>query len=59
MKDEERAKFEAWVSEAPFGYDIERWVKDERKHAWPGQYKDIAVELAWEAWCEAKGIDLE
>jgi hypothetical protein len=26
---------------------------DETKYAWPGQYKDIAVQLAWEAWSEA------
>ena len=26
---------------------------DENKHAWAGHYKEIAVQLAWEAWCEA------
>lgn len=26
---------------------------DEARYAWPGQYVDIEVQLAWEAWQEA------
>ena len=45
-----RQSFEAWITAAPYERDIERWPMDETKYAWPGQYKDIAVQLAWEAW---------
>lgn len=30
---------------------------NETKFAWPGQYRVYEVQLAWEAWCEAAGID--
>lgn len=49
----DRKLFEQWISSSPYERDVDRWPNDETKHAWPGQYKDIAVELAWEAWCHA------
>jgi hypothetical protein len=49
-----RSSFERWISEPPYERDIHRWPQDETKHAWPGQYKDIAVQLAWEAWQQAQ-----
>ena len=48
-----RRSFEDWIGGPPYERDLYRWPMDETKHAWPGQYKDIAVQLAWEAWCEA------
>ena len=48
-----RRSFEEWIGGPPYERDLYRWPMDETKHAWPGQYKDIAVQLAWEAWCEA------
>lgn len=48
-----RRSFEDWITAPPYEYDTYRWPMDETKYAWPGQYKDIAVQLAWEAWCEA------
>ena len=48
-----RRSFEDWIGGPPYERDLCRWPMDETKHAWPGQYKDIAVQLAWEAWCEA------
>lgn len=52
-----RLKFEKWISAPPYERDIYRWPQDETKHAWPGQYKDIAVQLAWDAWNEAHNED--
>lgn len=48
-----RRSFEDWIGGPPYERDLYRWPMDETKYAWPGQYKDIAVQLAWEAWCEA------
>jgi len=47
-----RKLFETWISSPPYERDVARWPKNHH-HAWPGQYKDLAVELAWEAWQEA------
>lgn len=48
-----RAQFESWITAPPFERNVDRWPNDESKHAWPGQYKDISVQLAWEAWKDA------
>lgn len=48
-----RPKFEAWISAPPFERDLDRFPEDETKWAWPGQYRDMTVEVAWEAWQEA------
>lgn len=53
-----RSKFEKWISAPPYERDIYRWPQDETKHSWPGQYKDIAVQLAWDAWNEAHNVKL-
>src|SRR6185295_3401359 len=57
-ENETRIAFEKWVSTPPFEYDCDRWPNDESKHAWPGQYKDISVQLAWEAWKESQNKSL-
>lgn len=45
-----REAFEDFISSPPFEKSIfRRDVKD----AWPGQYCDMGVELAWEAWQES------
>jgi hypothetical protein len=43
-QDIARIAFEGWVSSPPYEREIARfdWHSE-----WPGQYKDIAVELAW------------
>ena len=46
---EEREGFERWASSPPIEAPIERLGKDS---AWPGQYGDYEVQLAWEAWLE-------
>jgi len=56
--DSQRERFEAWIS-PPYERDVRRhslWPK-ESLPAWPGQYASISVQLAWEAWCAALGMD--
>lgn len=52
-----RLAFEHWITLPPMEKDIARNSTDETKSAWPGQYRAYDVQLAWEAWCEALGID--
>ncbi len=51
-----RALFEDWIGNPPYERDTSRWPNDETRHAWPGQYQDIEVQLAWEAWVESAMI---
>jgi len=53
-----RLVFEAWIAAPPYERGISRWPMDESKYAWPGQYVDQAVQLAWEAWCEREKLNL-
>lgn len=48
-----RKRFEIWISSSPYERDVKRFPKDESKSAWPKQYYDIDVQLAWEAWCQS------
>ena len=43
----ERIRFEVWISTSPYEYSLDRENDDD---AWPGQYKEYQVQLAWEAW---------
>ena len=45
-----RAAFEAWISAPPYERWIERFGDGS---AWPGNYRDIGVDLAWNAWIDA------
>lgn len=47
-------RFEAWVSASPYERSVAKYSTDPDKTAWPGQYRDLDVQLAWEAWQEAK-----
>lgn len=51
-----RAQFEAFISSPPYEREIDRF-EDNDTTAWPGSYKDIAVELAWDAF--SRGVSLE
>jgi hypothetical protein len=53
--EDQRAAFEKWISSSPYEREVLRYGEDESQYAWPGQYRNIAVQLAWEAWCEAAG----
>jgi hypothetical protein len=48
-----RQLFEAWIGAPPYECDLNRWPKDEARYAWPGHYRNGAVQLAWEAWRES------
>jgi len=45
-----RDQFEQWVSDDPYARSVERWPDEPEKFAWPGTYKDINTDLAWQAW---------
>lgn len=46
MQDEElRRLFEEGITKPPFEKDLERFSEEGN---WPGQYRDYAVQLAWE-----------
>lgn len=49
-----RQAFEIFISSPPFEKGIERFPADSAKYPWPGAYRDITVELAWECWKEAE-----
>ena len=53
-----REQFEQWIAAPPYERDLARWPPNDPDHAWPGQYRDIAVELAWHAFREAAGCPL-
>lgn len=46
-----RAEFEEFVSSSPFEYSTDRYPDSA---AFPGTYKSLRVDLAWNAWCEAR-----
>lgn len=47
-----RNLFEVWISGPPYEKSADRYP-DEGLVAWPGQYHDLTVQLAWEAWRDA------
>ena len=47
----ERALFEAFITAPPFEREVGRW-EESADVAWPGQYREYEVELAWCAWQE-------
>lgn len=51
----ERKRFEAWISSPPFERSIER-IPDDAHHAWPGSYRPLDVDLAWQAWQAATKV---
>lgn len=48
----DREAFEAWIAAMPYERSVKRWP--DYAKLWPGDYYDIAVQTAWEAWQEAK-----
>lgn len=49
----DREDFEAAISGPPCERDVRRFHDDPDRAAWPGNYRDIAVDLAWCMWQEA------
>lgn len=48
-----RAAFEAWISAPPFEREVERFGESS---AWPGNYRELDVDLAWQAWSAAMAL---
>jgi hypothetical protein len=46
MRDRLRERFEEIVKAAPYEQDIRRFPDDESS-AWPGVYRHVSVDLAW------------
>jgi hypothetical protein len=46
--EDSRAEFEAWITAPPIEARIDRYPTE--VCAWPGQYRNYSVQLAWEAW---------
>jgi len=44
-----RAEFESFISLPPHEKEISRFPED-GSSAWPGSYKNLIVDLAWDAW---------
>lgn len=51
-----RAAFEAWISGPPYERDVERFGDGS---AWPGNYRELDVDLAWYAWSAAMAATRE
>lgn len=49
---EQRKRFERWISSPPYEQPTKRFPKDPQAAGWPGQYREIDVQLAWEAFQE-------
>lgn len=46
-----RAEFEEFISSSPFGYSTDRYFASA---GFPDTYKNLRVDLAWNAWCESR-----
>jgi hypothetical protein len=51
-----RAAFEAWISSPPYEREVERFGENS---AWPGNYRELDVDLAWCAWLAAMATTRE
>lgn len=49
-REQARKQFEAWIARPPYERETHR---QGQSNAWPGQYHDYQVQLAWEAWQSA------
>ena len=47
-----REAFEQWISSPPYEHSIKKYPDDASKAAWPNCYRDITVQIAWDAWRE-------
>ena len=51
-----RVAFEAWISAPPYEREVERFGEGS---AWPGNYRELDVDLAWCAWSAAMAATRE
>jgi hypothetical protein len=52
-QDEQVRQAFEWISDEPYGAPCDRFPADPQIIECPGDYRSPAVQLAWEAWCEA------
>ena len=52
--EQERQAFEQWIAHPPFDRDTNRFPSDHSSYPWPDSYCANEVQLAWEAWQEAR-----
>lgn len=52
-----RDEFEKWISGGPYEKPVDRFPDLDDKEAWPGQYRALDVQLAWEAWQAARASE--
>lgn len=52
--NDDRERFETWITGFPYELNADRFPSDPSVSAWPRAYKDITVDLAWRAWEESK-----
>jgi len=50
----DREQFEEFMSGEPFHLSVTRFSSDAANSDWPGSYRDIEVDLAWQAWRKAR-----
>ena len=52
-----RETFEEIISASPYEMSVARIPDDPRHFAWPGNYRNLEVQLAWDVLCDvvAKG----
>ena len=53
-----RDRFEAWITGPPHERDAIRYPKT-ADQAWPGSYRELDVDLAWQAWQDAYAAGYE
>jgi hypothetical protein len=51
LPPQEREAFEKEITRFPYEKDVRRFPDNDRQ-AWPGNYRDIDVDLAWQMWQE-------
>lgn len=51
ISEQDRQAFERWIRQPPFELEPRRFPDNPERFAWPGTYRDIGVDLAWNAWC--------
>lgn len=49
----DRQEFEQWITGLPYELTTKRFTA---KKAWPGQYQDYKVQIAWNAWQESRRV---
>ena len=52
--ERERQAFEHWITLPPFERNTARFPSDQTRYPWPNGYCDYEVQIAWEAWQEAR-----